>query len=716
MSPIPRSLCAHLAAALLLTAALPAAAQKEKAPVAPLNDPLRTENQPANRHLVQHSNFFVPEQIWNIQTDPYSRGERSRGLTYDSYSAVGYDLANAIVLMNAKKEIVVVDTLGARESAEAVIKAYRAQGIFPPEDPKHPRDLPLRGIIFTHNHIDHTGGVEGWLEHAQNKACAPENPEKPGADGPYDADRSDPGCVVILAQQKIVDSVTNTATVIGTMINPRSAYMYGSFLGPGRINDGIGPNENHGESGFRMPSRTFANDLYVTLAGMKMHLVYVPSETDDELAVFLPDGLNGGPKTPGTPETTEWGGRGLLLSAEVIQGPSFPNLYSLRGTSYRNPATWFRSVDRLRQFDSWCMLPAHGTPVCGTLNIQTLLRNFRDAIQFTHDQAVRYMNYGFTMDELPQLIELPDYLVEDLKKVVPAKPASVTDPKDYLRTFYGSVPQSVRELYFGYLGWFQGDPVGLAPTPPVEAAAKTIEMMGGCDKVLDAARQAIGRREYQWGAELATLLLRVDRDDKAAREAKADAFVALSEPQMNPNWRNWYMSAALELRNLMPKKAISGALVAPGIRSALPAATWVNEWTMRLKAEKTTKEDVHIVMGFFFPAPDQGFGDQGYLLDLRRSIAELIEVGSCPPTGDKGDKDASCKVKWSQADTILAIDKSALDQLIFAEVDDTFNETLERLIRNDKVHVVKGTVGQAAKFFKDYFDPPLQEMQPLALR
>jgi alkyl sulfatase BDS1-like metallo-beta-lactamase superfamily hydrolase len=714
-------LLCHAAVALLLAATLPAAAQPtaEKAPVAPLNDPLRTENQAANRLLVKHSNFFVPAQIWNIQTDAYSRGERPRGLTYDSYSAVGYDLANAIVLMNAKKEIVVVDTLGARESAEAVIQAYRDQGIFPPADPKNPRDLPIRGIIFTHNHIDHTGGVEGWLAHAQHKACAPENPEKPGADGFYDADTPDTGCVVILAQEKIVDSVTNTATVIGTMINPRSSYMYGSFLGPGRINDGIGPNENPGEAGFRMPSRTFTNDLYVTLAGMRMHLVYVPSETDDELAVFLPDGLNGGPKTPGNlSDTSEWGGRGLLLSAEVIQGPSFPNLYSLRGTSYRNPATWFRSVDRLRKFDSWCMLPAHGTPVCGTANIETLLRNFRDAIQFTHDQAVRYMNLGYTADQLPQLVTLPDYLVEDLKKVVPAKPAAVTDPRDYLRTFYGSVPQSVRELYFGYLGWFQGDPVGLAPIPPDEAAARTIELMGGHDKVLDAARQAIGKRDYQWGAELATLLLRVDHDDKAAREAKADAFVALSEPQVNPNWRNWYMSAALELRGLMPKKAITGGLIAPGIRSALPAATWVNEWSLRLKAEKTTQEDVQETMGFYFPdqppGNDQGFGAQGYLLDLRRSVAAFIEAGSCPPDKDQGD--ASCRAWWKKADTILSIDKAALDQLIFAEVDNTFNETLERLILNNKIRVVKGSAGQATKFFKEYFDGPPQEFPPLALR
>jgi len=110
-----------------------------------------------------------------------------------------------------------------------------------------------------------------------------------------------------------------------------------------------------------------------------------------------------------------------------------------------------------------------------------------------------------------------------------------------------------------------------------------------------------------------------------AKKIKAAAYRKLASPQTNPNWRNWYISAALELRDLMPKKAITGALVAPGIRSALPAATWVNEWTMRLKAEKTAKEDVHTTMGFYFPAPDQGLGDQGYLLDLRRSIAELIE-------------------------------------------------------------------------------------------
>jgi alkyl sulfatase BDS1-like metallo-beta-lactamase superfamily hydrolase len=104
----------------------------------------------------------------------------------------------------------------------------------------------------------------------------------------------------------------------------------------------------------------------------------------------------------------------------------------------------------LRQLDSWCMLPSHGTPLCGADNIQKLLTNFRDAIQYTHDQSVRHMNKGYSMEQLPELIPMPQYLIDDLTSVKTAKGNTVTDPKDYLRFFYGSVPQAVRELYFAW--------------------------------------------------------------------------------------------------------------------------------------------------------------------------------------------------------------------------------------------------------------------------
>src|SRR5205085_12666603 len=127
-------------------------------------------------------------------------------------------------------------------------------------------------------------------------------------------------------------------------------------------------------------------------------------------------------------------------------------LYSFRGTSYRMPAPWFRGVDMLRQFGSWCMVLSHGPPICDAKNIQTLLLNFRDAIQFTHDQAIRWMNKGYTMDELAPLVENiylqsgeHDRLMNGLAQVTPiintptTPPQQTVDPKDYLRPFYGSL-------------------------------------------------------------------------------------------------------------------------------------------------------------------------------------------------------------------------------------------------------------------------------------
>jgi len=678
MSPKRALVCLNVLALLILALA----------PAAAIGWP------PVNPLLERHSNWFEPTKIWDTQTDAYSKAHLPAGLTYKSYTAVGYNLANTILIVGPTQEIIVVDTLGDVGTAQQALADARTLGYLQPATGK----LPIKAIIYTHNHIDHTAGVEAFLQAADRPACPPEKKADQGNDTPFDADKEAPRCVTILGQENIVDSIANTATVIGTMINVRSAYMYGNFLIPnGVVNDGIGPEVVEGTSGFHMPSRTFSDELDFTAAGVRMKIAYVPSETDDELAVFIPDRLN----TTGAQATSAQGpgdGPGLLLSAEVIQGPSFPNLYSLRGTSYRNPAQWFRSVDVLRKWDSWCMLPAHGTPLCGQKNVQKVLRNFRDAIQFTHDQAIRYMNKGYVMEELPQQITMPEYLIEDLADVVPAKPKD-TDPKDYLRSFYGSVSQAVRELYFGYLGWYQGDPVALAPTPGPEAAKRLVAMMGGSGTVLDQAQKAVesgAGPEQQWAAELASIVLRAEADNARAKEIKAKAFDLLAPPQTNPNWRNWYLTSARELRDLTPKKAIQGGLTSPDIVASLPAGIWVNSWTMRLQAEKTmpatpTGKGVEMSFGFWFPAPDQGYGGEGYVLNLRGAIAEFIEAGS--------SEDAV-----RQADVAISLPKDVLDQLIKADTGETdVQDALAQAIGDKRVRLLKGTPQQVQQFFS-YFD------------
>ena len=40
------------------------------------------------------------------------------------------------------------------------------------------------------------------------------------------------------------------------------------------------------------------------------------------------------------------------------------------------------------------LVPQHTRPICGEKEVMDVLTCYRDAIQFTHDQTVRYMNKG----------------------------------------------------------------------------------------------------------------------------------------------------------------------------------------------------------------------------------------------------------------------------------------------------------------------------------
>jgi alkyl sulfatase BDS1-like metallo-beta-lactamase superfamily hydrolase len=310
------------------------------------------------------------------------------------------------------------------------------------------------------------------------------------------------------------------------------------------------------------------------------------------------------------------------------------------------------------------------------------------------------MNLGYTAEQLRDLIPMPQYLISNLQSIQTARGNINTNPEDYLTSFYGSVPQAVRELYFGYLGWYQGDPVALAPTPPVEYASRVVKLMGGRNAVLAAASEAYDKGDYQWSAELATLLVTMNPVATDGRIAKAKAFWKLAAPAAtgstlpiaatNPNWRNWYITAAMELESdpTKPKPAIVGGLNSAGIVKAVPFGDWVNQWSMRLNAQETIKNNVNTSLGIWFVPSASTEKPSGYRMTIRKAVCEIVA------TNNFND------VKY--ASNAIQITRAAADQLIDADVPHAkpnFNATLASLMQTGTLIVLNGAQQGVSDFF-----------------
>jgi len=307
-------------------------------------------------------------------------------------------------------------------------------------------------------------------------------------------------------------------------------------------------------------------------------LVHAPGETNDQLFVWLPE-------------------RRVLLPGDNVY-KAFPNLYTIRGTLYRDVLEWARSVDAMRALRPEHLVPSHTRPVSGAAEIDEILTAYRDAIQFVHDQTIRGMNQGLTPDEIVERVELPPHLRQH----------------PYLQELYGTVEWSVRSVYSGYLGWFDGDTATLSPASPEERAAGMVELAGGEAGLLAATRTAVAEGRYAWAAELASALLRFDPNHDEAKRLKAQALRVLGHRSVSPNGRNYYLTQALELEGEVEVVVTKPTSAMLELAKAMPIANFIAAMPSNLNPERSADADT--VAGFRFP--DAG---EAFTIHVRRGVA-----------------------------------------------------------------------------------------------
>jgi len=468
----------------------------------------------------------------------------------------GWQLTSTLIVVG-DDGLIVIDPGENDDAASALMKVFRDET---------GNTMPVKGVIYSHRHIDHPFGVAGVG---------------------VTQEMVDNGDVRIFAHHEFMDYLANDASVVSDILTQRSAYAAASYIGVGEdgfVHGGLGPAFTFGEQSLYRPTEFVTDELEVEVAGVNIVIFEAYGDAEDEISAFFPDFNH-------------------VYGAETIQGESFPNIYSLRGTKFRDPVKWYKGIDRLlahaKQADSYSH--SHGRAWMGREFIVERIQNYRDAIQYVHDQTIRHMNKGAIREELVELVKLPPQLAQD----------------PWLQEFYGTVEHSVRNIYVGYMGWFQGDATELA-TPSFHRKAKLyVEAMGGTDGVMDIAQQAIESEDYGWAAEILTHLVRAQPDNQSAKDLKAQALRQWGYDQANPYFRMFALSGAAELDNT--KKELPPVdFGSPAIVSQLSIGTILENMRVKIDADKAVDADFKI--GFNITDRDEQYG-----FHIRNGIAAFYE-------------------------------------------------------------------------------------------
>ena len=405
-------------------------------------------------------------------------------LSYDTpggkiHFAIGFGIANSIMVEGDDGNIII-------DAADSMYEADKIYNLF-----KQKNSNPIKAIIYTHNHGDHTFGTQYYLNIQE------ERPQ-------------------IIAHEDTDFYVQRIMGILNPIIATRSTRMFGTTLPEEElINVGIGPNLSVSKSptGYVKPDLTFRNELKINISGIEMELYHAPGETDDQIFVWLPNH------------------KSLMPGDNVYK--TFPNLYTIRGTSHRDVKGWIDSLDHMKTFNPEFLFPSHTKPIIGKEVIQNVLNTYRDAIQFVHDQTIRLMNQGMYPDEIAEKIKLPDSIADS----------------PYLKEFYGTVRWSVKSIFNGYLGWFSGNPAELDPLSREEKAKRILNLAGDIDVMIDDLRLAVEKEDMQWALELSDYLIALDSFTKEVKDLRIDALIYEGSRSANPNKRNYFLTSAFELRD-----------------------------------------------------------------------------------------------------------------------------------------------------------------------
>ncbi|MBT4210918.1 MAG: MBL fold metallo-hydrolase, partial [Porticoccaceae bacterium] len=356
------------------------------------------------------------------------------------YQLRGFDLANT-TLIQSDNGWIIVDPLTTLETTAAAMEFAQ----------QHLGEINVTGVIFTHSHADHFGGILAIM-----------NSEEARLQG-----------VPLIAPAGFIQEATSENIIAGPAMTRRGNYMFGDSLEhsvTGHIDAGLGKQVVFGSLSIVPPSVTVDQpQMNINVDGVDIEFFNMPgSEAPAELTFYLP----------------KWK---AFCGAEVLSHVMH-NVLTLRGAKVRDALLWSdyigQSIDRLDDVDVF--FNSHHWPTWGHDRIIVQMQQQQDMYKFIHDQTLRLANLGYTPREIAEQLKLPDSLAKNF----------------HIRGYYGTLSHNSKAVYQHYFGWYDGNPANLNPLPPEQTAIRYVEFMGGSEAILRRAGDYMAKGDYRWVGEV----------------------------------------------------------------------------------------------------------------------------------------------------------------------------------------------------------------------
>lgn len=438
------------------------------------------------------------------------------------------------------------------------------------------KDVPVSAIVYSHSHVDHFGGVKAFTSQAD-----------------VDANR-----VEIIAPHGFMEEVVSESILAGPAMNRRANYHFGAMLETKKDGRGL---------------------IYRPVKGGRVTLIAPTIELpkgQGEITVRTVDGVQidfmdiSGAEAPAA--TLLYIPKHRMLFNSELTTPLLHNIYTLRGAKVRDALYWSKLINRV--IHKWgpkidLMTGPHGPNFSGTEKITEYLTAQRDNYGFVHNQALRLSNQGVKIQDVGEQIE----------QLVPKSLSKLW----HTRGYHGTYSHNARAVVNRYIGFYDGNPANLNPLQTKDEAIKFVTYMGGGEAVLDKAREDFAKGEYRFVATVLNKLVTAEPENRTASKLLADSYEQLGYQSEGPQWRNAYLTAAMELRagKVLKSEAQKNSVIE--LLTAASVGKILDAFAISIDVERTANKKFSVLLNVL----DQ---KEKHLIELSNGNLSSIEVTEIP--------------------------------------------------------------------------------------